>query len=47
MLALTDTCSSNDLHLLQGAELEILVNLTQVNISVLVVEMDESNPEKR
>lgn len=48
LLALTNTYSSKDLHLLQGAELEVLktVNLTQVNISVLVVEMDGSNPEK-
>ncbi|CAK0774844.1 hypothetical protein CVIRNUC_004208 [Coccomyxa viridis] len=32
----------------EGAELEVLktVNLTQVNVSVLVVEMDGSNPEK-
>lgn len=32
----------------EGAELEVLktVNLTQVNIDVLVVEMDGSNPEK-
>ena len=40
--------SSRDLHLLQGAELEVLktLNMAQVNIDVMVVEMDGSDPEK-
>lgn len=48
MLAPTDTYFPDNLHSLQGAELEVLktVNLTQVDISVLVVELDGSNPEK-
>ena len=48
MLPSPDTNFKINLILLQGAELEVLktINLAQVNISVLVVEMDGSNPGK-